>query len=101
MNAVADERLQEQIRLAPGKMLAARIKRARNEVLVEEKKLTHDRLAEIVGTSRQHLIKLEKGQHRPRAEMLRRIAEATGRPVEWFIDTAADAPFPGRAERAR
>lgn len=46
--------------------------------------LSHDRLGEMVGTSRQHLIRLEKGIHQPRDGMLARIAEATGQPVSFF-----------------
>lgn len=57
--------------------------------------MSHDRLAEAVGSSRQHLIKLEKGKHRPRPEMLRRIAEATSRESDWFVDPEQDpSPFP-------
>ena len=40
--------------------------------------LSHDRLAALVGTSRSHLIKLEKGKHRAKPDMLGRIADATG-----------------------
>jgi transcriptional regulator with XRE-family HTH domain len=47
--------------------------------------LSHDRLGALVGTSRQHLIKLEKGQHAPREETLRRIAVATGKSVSFFL----------------
>lgn len=47
----------------------------------EAARLSHDKLGEKVGTSRQHLIKLEKGLHRPRPDMIARIAEATGRPA--------------------
>lgn len=46
--------------------------------------LSHDRLGAIVGTSRQHLIRLEKGQHQPRDGMLGRIAAATGQPLAFF-----------------
>lgn len=46
--------------------------------------LSHDRLGAIAGTSRQHLIRLEKGQHKPKPEMVARIAEATGKPVAFF-----------------
>lgn len=46
--------------------------------------LSHDKLAAQVGTSRQHLIRLEKGLHAPRPEMLKRIADATGRDEEYF-----------------
>lgn len=55
--------------------LGQRIKAAR-----EAKKLSHDRLAEKVGTSRQHLIRIEKGVHTPRADMLARISEALETP---------------------
>lgn len=87
----ADEDLQERIRLAPGQLIASRIRRARKEA-----DLSHDRLGELCeGVTRQHLIKLEKAVHRPRAEMLRRIAEATGRSVDWFLDDSLDpSPFP-------
>jgi len=81
--------LQERIRRAPADLIAARIRRARRT-----KPQTLDQLAQAVDSSRQHLIKLEKGQHRPRAEMLGKIAEATGRSVEWFLDPDLDpSPF--------
>jgi transcriptional regulator with XRE-family HTH domain len=51
------------------------------------------------GVTRQHLIKLEKAQHRPGAEMLTRIAEATGRQVEWFLDPDIE-PSPFQEEAA-
>jgi transcriptional regulator with XRE-family HTH domain len=82
------EELRERIRLAPLPLIAARIKRAR-------KPLSHDRLGAKIGVTRQHLIKLEQGKHRPRAEMLLRIAEGTGRDVSWFLDPEVDpSPFP-------
>jgi len=84
------DELQERIRLAAGPLIAARIRKARRQA-----GLSHDKLgAAIGGVSRQHLIKLEKAKHRPRAEMLSRIAEATGRQVEWFLEPDADpSPF--------
>ena len=94
----ADEDLTERIRLASGQLIAARIKRARKTRIDEEtgKPLSHDKLGELCGgVTRQHLIKLEKAVHRPRAEMLRRISEATGRSVDWFLDPSLDpSPFP-------
>lgn len=82
--------LEDRIKNAPLALIAARIKRARKGA-----NLSHDRLAEGAETSRQHLIKLEKGKHRPRAEMLLRIADATGREVDWFVDPDLDpSPFP-------
>lgn len=88
--------LQERIRLADGRLIAARIRRARRQ-----SGLSHDKLGEATGgVSRQHLIKLEKAQHRPRAEMLNRIAEATGKPVDYFLDVEAGEPNPFPEDRA-
>jgi len=82
--------LAEKIKDAPLRLIAARIRRARREG-----EMTLDGIAATVGTSRQHLIRLERGDHRPRTEMLTRIAAATGRPVEWFVDPEVDpSPFP-------
>ena len=89
------EELQESIRLAPGRLIAQRIRRARRDV-----KMTHDALGEAIGgVTRQHLIKLEKAQHRPRAEMLTKIAAATGKPVEYFLveESGEPNPFPEEA----
>ena len=78
---------------APLRLIAGRIRRARREA-----GFSLDHLAVQVGSSRQHLIRLEQGQHRPRMEMLSRIAEATGRQVEWFLDPDVDpSPFPEAA----
>lgn len=49
-------------------------------------KLSHDQLGKAAGTSRHHLIKLEKGIHRPKPDMAARIAEATGVPLELLTD---------------
>ena len=88
------EDLQERIRIAPGLLIGTRIRRARKEA-----GLSHDALGELMGgVTRQHLIKLEKAKHRPGADMLTRIAEATGRTVEWFLDPDVDpSPFPEAA----
>lgn len=81
--------LRDRIHQADLRLISARIRRARREG-----DLSHDRLAELVGTSRQHLISLEKARHRPRPEMLSKIAEATEREVEWFLDPEQDpSPF--------
>jgi transcriptional regulator with XRE-family HTH domain len=89
------EALQERIRLAPGQLVASRIKRARKTMDPQPRGLSHDDFGRLVGTSRQHLIKLEKAQHRPGAEMLLRISEASGRSVDWFLDPEVDPrPFP-------
>lgn len=82
--------LATKIQDAPLRLIAARIRRARREA-----PLTLDALSGRVGTSRQHLIRLEAGKHRPRVVMLQRIAEATGREIDWFLDPEVDpSPFP-------
>lgn len=84
----------DKVRDAPLKMIAARVRKARKEAN-DGKGMTLDALAEAAGTSRQHLISLEHGRHRPRPEMLTRIGEATGKPLEFFVDAeAVDNPFP-------
>lgn len=91
------QELHERIRLAPLPLIAARIKRARKTVV--DGGLSHDKFGELCGgVSRQHLIKLEKARHRPGPDMLSRIAEATGRDVNWFLDPEVDpSPFPPEA----
>lgn len=82
--------LQERIRQAPGRLIAGRIRQARRAA-----DLSHDRLGEAIGgVTRQHLIKLEKAKHRPRAEMLERIAEATGKPLDFFLVEGSGEPNP-------
>ena len=80
---------QEKLRDAPLPMIAARIRRARRQ-----SGMTLDGLAGAADTSRQHLINLEKGRHRPRPEMLTRIADATGKPLDYFLLEVAGEPNP-------
>lgn len=94
-DTLALDDVQERIRLAAGQLIAARIRRARRQ-----KGLSHDKLGEAIGgVSRQHLIKLEKAKHRPRAEMLLKIAEATDKPLDFFLveDSGEPNPFPAEA----
>ena len=94
MSALA---LHEMLRDAPLPMIAARIRRARRQ-----SEMTLDGLAGAVDSSRQHLINLEKGRHRPRAEMLTKIAEATGKPLDYFLveEAGENPPFPDEAAAA-
>lgn len=87
--------IHEMLRDAPLPMIAARIRRARRQA-----GLTLDGLAGIADTSRQHLINLEKGKHRPRPEMLTKIAEATGKPLDYFLLEAAGEPNPFPQDKA-
>lgn len=98
MQAV-DERevLQGRIRRTDAKLIAARIRRARRQ-----SGLSHDRLGEALGgVSRQHLIKLEKAQHRPRADLLSRIADATSKPLDYFLVEEAGEPNHFPDERSK
>lgn len=52
----------------------------------KEAKLTLDGLAEKIGSSRHHLIRLERGAHTPKPETIAAIAEATGKPESYFDD---------------
>lgn len=83
------EILDSKVKDAPRKLIAARIRRARRQA-----DMTLDGLAGVVGTSRHHLIRLEKGDHRPRLDMLQRIAEATGKPLDYFLLEVAGEPNP-------
>jgi transcriptional regulator with XRE-family HTH domain len=62
--------------------------------------LSHDRLGELVGTSRQHLIKLEKGRHAPREELLQRIADATGKTMAFFTQDEDEDEDDGEGDLA-
>ncbi len=75
----------------PLRLISKRIREARAEA-----QLTLDELAVKVGSSRHHLIRLEKGHHRPRARMLEAIAQATGKPIDWFLVEEAGNPAPFR-----
>lgn len=46
---------------------------------------SQERFAELVGTSRRHVMRWERpGGTRPRVEFARRIADVTGQPLELF-----------------
>lgn len=87
--------VRDQLRLAPLRLVATRIKRARTK----HAGLTLDQLADRIGSSRQHLIGLEQAKHRPRMDMLERIAEATGKPIDYFLieEAGEQNPFPEAA----
>lgn len=89
------EKLAEAIQNAPRKLIAGRIRQARRAA-----GKTLDALGDDVGTSRHHLIRLEGAKHRPRLEMLQRIATATDQPLEFFLVEEAGDPNPFPAEAA-
>lgn len=92
---MTNDALSEDIQNAPRKLIGARIRQARRGA-----DKTLDALGLEVGTSRHHLIRLEGAKHRPRPEMLQRIAEATGKSVEFFLIEEAGEPNPFPAEAA-
>jgi transcriptional regulator with XRE-family HTH domain len=61
---------------APYEDLGRRIRRAR-----ERKGLSQENFAPVVGVTRRHLIRIEKGRHWPGGPLLARIADATGTTV--------------------
>ncbi len=88
--------LRERIKQAPLPLIAARIRRARREL-----DISHDVIGERMGgVTRQHLIKLEKGRHRPKPDMLIRYAEATGKSLDYFLVEVAGEPNPFPDEAA-
>jgi transcriptional regulator with XRE-family HTH domain len=71
-------------------LIAARIRRARRAT-----GLSHDLFGQKMGgVTRQHLIKLEKGRHRPGLEMLERIATASDKPLDFFLVEGSGEPNP-------
>jgi transcriptional regulator with XRE-family HTH domain len=50
----------------------------------KQKDISQERLAELIGTSRRHMIRIEKGLHHPGPAFRARIAEATEQPEEFF-----------------
>lgn len=90
------DQLSQEIHNAPLKLIAGRIKQARKA----SEYVTLDELAEAIGTSRHHLIRLEGAKHRPRAAMLQAIAEATDKPLAFFLVEEAGEPNPFPGEEA-
>lgn len=90
-----EERVEKLLREAPLKLIAARIRRARRDA-----GLTLDGMAGVIGTSRHHLIRLEKPLHRPRIDMLTAIAGATNKPLDFFLVEEAGEPNPFPDEAA-
>ena len=51
---------------------------------------SQEAFATEVGTSRRHMIRLERGDHRPGRPMLLRIAAVTGREAKWIDPDAKE-----------
>ncbi|MBA3745251.1 helix-turn-helix transcriptional regulator [Sporichthya sp.] len=86
------DEVRRKIKDAPLPLIAARMRRARRHA-----DISHDAIGQRMGgVTRQHLIKLEQGKHRPGPEMLIRYAEATGKPVDYFLveESGEPNPFP-------
>jgi transcriptional regulator with XRE-family HTH domain len=67
-----------------GLSVAQRVKWARGQAGLSQKAL-----ARQIGTSRRHVIRWEKGQHKPNPTFAARIAKATGTTIDLFQDEAA------------
>ena len=46
--------------------------------------MSQEQFALAIGSSRRHLIRLERGEHRPGRPLLEQIAAVTGREIGWF-----------------
>lgn len=71
----------------------ARLRQAREEMREGGRAVSQLRFAELVGVSRQSPGRWERGFVAPQGRNLVRIAEVTGKPLEFFFD---DAPFQSR-----
>lgn len=49
--------------------------------------LSQEKLADTAGTSRRHVMRLERGDHRPTQAMVKRLASATGKDESFFADS--------------
>ncbi len=58
----------------------------RLKALRNSKKRTLDGLAQAVGTSRQHLIRLEQGLHKPKPEMAAALSAELGEDIASFYE---------------
>ena len=56
--------------------------------------LDQSEFAELISANVYTLRDWEQGRHKPRLPMLRKIAEATGHPLQWFLAEAGDALAP-------
>lgn len=56
--------------------------------------LTQTQLAQAISTSERNISRWETGRNSPRLPHLLAIAQATGKEVGWFLETA---PFPSKA----
>lgn len=73
--------------------LGARIRSARTGA-----NLRQEDLADSLQVHVQTVHRWESGQSRPRADTIRQIADATGKPLSYFLGGAADDPAPSRPQ---
>ena len=60
-------------------------------------RISQERLAAAVGTSRRHMIRIENGEHRPSPELRDRIAEVLGADPSTLPAVEDGHPFPEAA----
>jgi DNA-binding XRE family transcriptional regulator len=64
------------------------------------RRLTHEQLAELVGTSRNTIGAVERGKHQPNVDLARRIARALDSDLNTVFGSA-DEPEPAEAAGLR
>lgn len=60
------------------------------------RKVSQERFAELLGVSRRSPGRWENGEVEPRMEHLTRIADVTGKPIDYFVSSEVgsdDTPF--------
>jgi transcriptional regulator with XRE-family HTH domain len=62
--------------------------------------LTQAQLARSIGSGERNIVRWENDRNAPRTAFLARIADATGKPLEYFLVEEAGEPNPFPAEAA-
>lgn len=69
-----------------------RLREAREGMREHGRKVSQERLAELLGVSRRSPGRWENGEVEPRMEHLTRISDVTGKPIEFFVSSEAGTP---------
>lgn len=78
----------------------ARLREARKAMREHGREVSQERFAELVGVSRRSPGRWENGEVEPRMEHLSRIADVTGKPIDFFVSAEVGtqaSPFPEAA----
>lgn len=66
--------------------IGERIREARRSPRTgDQKKITQEALAQMIGSHGVYINHLERGKRKPSADFVQKVADATGYPIEWFF----------------